>query len=39
MTFQLCFDNRFRAAEKGGIDIEEYLDILREFAVGLAPRR
>jgi len=30
---------RFRVAEKGGIDIEEYLDILREFAVGLAPRR
>lgn len=30
---------RFRSAEKGGIDIEEYLDILREFAVGLAPKR
>jgi hypothetical protein len=30
---------RFRSAEKGGIDIEEYLDILREFALGLAPRR
>ncbi|GBF59313.1 hypothetical protein PbB2_03008 [Candidatus Phycosocius bacilliformis] len=30
---------RFRVAEKGGIHIEEYLDILREFSVGLSPRR
>lgn len=30
---------RYRVAEKGGITIEEYLDILREFNVGLAARR
>jgi len=30
---------RFRSAEKSGIDMEEYLDILREFSIGLAPRR
>lgn len=30
---------RFRIAEKGGIDMEEYLDILREFSIGLSPRR
>lgn len=30
---------RFRAAENGEISIEEYLDILREFSVGLAPKR